>query len=102
MSSRAPSRWDSPAGMSGSRRDGRHRVLDRGERFEASLLPEGMCTPGTEAFPRAVTDSPQRCYAAIGGHLAIVSAVGRIELAWEPAVTADLLQLERVHHVAPP
>ncbi len=37
--------------------------------FDASLLPEGSRTPGTEAFHRAVTDYFQRSYAGMGGPL---------------------------------
>jgi tetratricopeptide (TPR) repeat protein len=53
--------------------------------FDASLLPEGTRTPGTEAFHRAVTDYFQRSYASMGGRLSVVFAAGRIEVAWEPA-----------------
>ena len=53
--------------------------------FDASLLPEGSRTPGTEAFHRAVTDYFQRSYASMGGQLSVVFAAGRIEVAWEPA-----------------
>jgi tetratricopeptide (TPR) repeat protein len=53
--------------------------------FDASLLPEGSRTPGTEAFHRAVTDYFQRSYASMGGRLSVVFAAGRIEVAWEPA-----------------
>ena len=53
--------------------------------FDASLLPEGSRTPGSEAFHRAVTDYFQRSYAGMGGHLSVVFAAGRIEVAWEPA-----------------
>jgi tetratricopeptide (TPR) repeat protein len=53
--------------------------------FDASLLPEGSRTPGTEAFHRAVTDYFQRSYAGMGGQLSVVFAAGRIEVAWEPA-----------------
>ena len=53
--------------------------------FDASLLPEGSRTPGTEAFHRAVTDYFQKSYASMGGQLTVVFAAGRIEVAWEPA-----------------
>ena len=53
--------------------------------FDASLLPEGSRTPGTEEFHRAVTDYFQRSYAGMGGQLSVVFAAGRIEVAWEPA-----------------
>ncbi|MEB3320802.1 MAG: tetratricopeptide repeat protein [Cyanobium sp.] len=53
--------------------------------FDASLLPEGSRTPGTEAFHRAVTDYFQRSYAGMSGQLSVVFAAGRIEVAWEPA-----------------
>ncbi|MCP9852825.1 tetratricopeptide repeat protein [Synechococcus sp. HJ21-Hayes] len=53
--------------------------------FDASLLPEGSRTPGTEAFHRAVTDYFQTSYASMGGQLSVVFAAGRIEVAWEPA-----------------
>ena len=53
--------------------------------FDASLLPEGSRTPGTEAFHRAVTDYFQRSYAGMGGQLSVVFAAGRIEVAWAPA-----------------
>lgn len=53
--------------------------------FDASLLPEGSRTPGSEAFHRAVTDYFQRSYAGMGGQLSVVFAAGRIEVAWEPA-----------------
>jgi tetratricopeptide (TPR) repeat protein len=53
--------------------------------FDASLLPEGSRTPGTEKFHRAVTDTFQRSYAGMGGQLSVVFAAGRIEVAWEPA-----------------
>ncbi len=53
--------------------------------FDASLLPEGSRTPGTEAFHREVTDYFQRSYASMGGQLTVVFAAGRIEVAWEPA-----------------
>ena len=53
--------------------------------FEASLLPEGSRTPGTEAFHRAVTDYFQESYASMGGQLSVVFAASRIEVAWEPA-----------------
>jgi len=52
--------------------------------FDASLLPEGSRTPGTEAFHRAVTDYFQKSYASMGGQLSVVFAAGRIEVAWEP------------------
>jgi len=52
--------------------------------FDASLLPEGSRTPGSEAFHRAVTDYFQRSYAGMGGQLPVVFAAGRIEVAWEP------------------
>ena len=51
--------------------------------FDASLLPEGSRTPGTEAFHRAVTDYFQKSYASMGGQLSVVFAAGRIEVAWE-------------------
>ena len=53
--------------------------------FDASLLPAGSRTPGTEEFHRAVTDYFQRSYAGMGGQLSVVFAAGRIEVAWEPA-----------------
>jgi hypothetical protein len=53
--------------------------------FDASLLPEGSRTPGSEAFHRAVTDYFQKSYASMGGQLSVVFAAGRIEVAWEPA-----------------
>ena len=53
--------------------------------FDASLLPEGSRTTGTEAFHREVTDYFQRSYASMGGQLTVVFAAGRIEVAWEPA-----------------
>ena len=53
--------------------------------FDASLLPEGSRTPGSEAFHRAVTDYFQRSYAGMSGQLSVVFAAGRIEVAWEPA-----------------
>jgi Flp pilus assembly protein TadD len=53
--------------------------------FDASLLPEGCRTPGTEAFHRAVTDYFQKSYASMNGQLSVVFAAGRIEVAWEPA-----------------
>ena len=53
--------------------------------FDASLLPEGSRTPGTEKFHRAATDYFQRSYAGMGGQLSVVLAAGRIEVAWEPA-----------------
>ncbi len=37
--------------------------------FDASLLPEGSRTPGSEAFHRAVTDYFQKSYASMGGQL---------------------------------
>jgi lysine 2,3-aminomutase len=49
--------------------------------FDASLLPEGSRTPGTEEFHRAVTDYFQRSYAGMGGQLSVVFAAGRIEVA---------------------
>jgi Flp pilus assembly protein TadD len=53
--------------------------------FDASLLPEGCRTPGSEAFHRAVTDYFQQAYGAMGGQVAVVFAAGRIEVAWEPS-----------------
>lgn len=53
--------------------------------FDASLLPEGRRTPGTEEFHRAVTDYFEKSYAPMGGQLSVVFAAGRIEVAWEPA-----------------
>ncbi len=41
--------------------------------FDASLLPDGSRTPGTEEFHRAVTDYVQRSYAGMGGQLSTVT-----------------------------
>ena len=57
--------------------------------FDASLLPEGSRTPGSEDFHRAVTDYFQRSYASMGGQLSVVFAAGRIEVAWEPAAPKE-------------
>jgi len=57
--------------------------------FDASLLPEGSRTPGSEAFHRAVTDYFERSYASMGGQLSVVFAAGRIEIAWEPAAPEE-------------
>ena len=57
--------------------------------FDASLLPEGSRTPGSEDFHRAVTDYFQRSYASMGGQLSVVFAPGRIEVAWEPAAPKE-------------
>ncbi len=77
--------------------------------FDASLLPEGSRTPGSEAFHRAVTDYFQRSYAGMGGQLSVVFAAGRIEVAWEPAAPdapamatiAPLLQQRRFDEARP-
>lgn len=47
--------------------------------FDASLLPEGCRTPGTEAFHRAVTDFFQRSYAGMGGQLSVVFALLQLQ-----------------------
>jgi Flp pilus assembly protein TadD len=77
--------------------------------FDASLLPEGSRTPGTEAFHRAVTDYFQKSYASMGGQLSVVFAAGRIEVAWEPtapeapamASIGPLLQQRRFSEARP-
>ena len=77
--------------------------------FDASLLPEGSRTPGTEAFHRAVTDYFQKSYASMGGQLSVVFAAGRIEVAWEPtapeapamASIGPLLQQRRFDEARP-
>jgi Flp pilus assembly protein TadD len=77
--------------------------------FDASLLPEGSRTPGSEAFHRAVTDYFQRSYAGMGGQLSVVFAAGRIEVAWEPAppeapamaTIGPLLQQRRFNEARP-
>lgn len=53
--------------------------------FDASLLPEGSRSPGTEAFHRAVTAYFQQSYAGMGGQVSVVFANGRIEVAWQQA-----------------
>jgi lysine 2,3-aminomutase len=53
--------------------------------FDASLLPEGSRTPGTEAFHRAVSDHFQRSHAAMGSQLSVVFSAGRIEVSWDIA-----------------
>lgn len=52
--------------------------------FDASLLPEDCCTPGTEAFHRAVTDYFQKAYASMGGAFAAGVARFRQALAVAP------------------
>ena len=77
--------------------------------FDASLLPEGSRTPGTEAFHRAVSDYFQKSYASMGGQLSVVFAAGRIEVAWEPtapeapamASIGPLLQQRRFSEARP-